>query len=254
MEPQWRRLRYQYGDQIQCHYRMVGLIPNWEHFHDAVHSVSRPAQMAPLWLQISQSTGVPLDNRLWTEDPPMSSVPACLAVKAAQRQGAWAAEAVLRRLREAAMLQRRNIARLDVLVEIVEQAANDLPPDLPFDILLWTEAMRDKATGDALRDDMQHVRYYGIDRFPAIQFQRAGERPILCVGHREFAALSEALRHIDPLVQPRRQMNLPDFTAYWGRLTHHEVAAALQVDLDACKHLVQEAAQRGELENVELLC
>ena len=254
LEPQWRRLRYEYGDQIQCRYRMVGLVPRWDRFHDDVHSVSRPAQMAPLWMQISQATGSSLDSQLWTLDPPASSVPACMAVKAAERQGPWAAEAYLRRLREAAMLQCRNIARSDVLAEVAEEAASDLPPHLAIDIQQWKDALQDDATRAALRDDLQQVRYYAIDRFPAIQFRKPGGRAIACVGHREYATLRDALHHVAPDIQPRREVTFHDYAAYWGRLTRQELSEALQIESVACADLVQQATRHGELTGVKLVC
>lgn len=42
--------------------------------------------MAPQWIEVHHLTGMPLDPSLWLSDPPASSLPACLAFKAAEQQ------------------------------------------------------------------------------------------------------------------------------------------------------------------------
>src|SRR5512143_835188 len=115
-EPQWRRLRFEGGDRLAWRYRMGGMIPDWSRYSDPVNAVSRPLQMAPQWFEVRHVTGMPIDERIWFEDPPASSHPACIAVKAAELQSSEAAELYLRRLREAVMLDRRNIARREILL------------------------------------------------------------------------------------------------------------------------------------------
>ncbi len=105
MEPGWRRLRYAFGDQVQWRYKMGGLVADATEFEDPVNSVHRPAQWAPQWFEVAKKTGIPVDEKLWLDGAPESSYPACVAVKAVQRQGPDRAERYLRRLREAAMLQ-----------------------------------------------------------------------------------------------------------------------------------------------------
>jgi len=107
-EQPWRSLRAVLGDHLTWHYRLGGLIPSWDRYEDPLHNVHRPAQMAPLWFEVRQLTGVSLDERIWQEDPPSSSYPACLAVKAAELQSPQAADLLLGRLREAVMVQRQH--------------------------------------------------------------------------------------------------------------------------------------------------
>ncbi len=85
-EPQWRRLRYEFEGRISWQYIMGGLLPGWNNYNDELNSVSRPVQMGPVWMQASHISGMPMPNRIWLEDPPASSYPACIAVKCAQPQ------------------------------------------------------------------------------------------------------------------------------------------------------------------------
>jgi hypothetical protein len=65
-------------------------------------------------LEASDESGMPVDARLWLADPPRSSHPACLAVKAASEQGDPAL--YLRRLREGLLCRRRKLDTADALI------------------------------------------------------------------------------------------------------------------------------------------
>src|SRR5215217_1789774 len=78
LEPQWRRLRYEYRDQVRWRYRMGGLIPNWNSYTDPMNIVSKPIQMGPVWLEAKYKSGMPLQDKIWFQDPPASSFPACI--------------------------------------------------------------------------------------------------------------------------------------------------------------------------------
>src|SRR6185312_7774677 len=107
---------------------------DWQSYCDPINSVSRPLQMAPLWFQVRRVSGMPIDEQIWLEDPPQSSYPACIAFKAAARQGPQYAEGYLRRMREGVMLERRNISRREVLMRIAEELAHDTVYHAGFDL------------------------------------------------------------------------------------------------------------------------
>ena len=46
-EPQWRRLRYEFGSQICPRYVMCGMISDWQSYSDPFNSVSRPPPNGP---------------------------------------------------------------------------------------------------------------------------------------------------------------------------------------------------------------
>jgi putative protein-disulfide isomerase len=225
-EPQWRRLRYEYGDQLVWRYRMAGMIAAWDGYADPINAISRPAQMGPLWMQARRVSGMPIDDRIWIEDPPSSSYPGCLAVKAAGLQSALAAERLLRRLREAVMIERRNIARRDVILAVADELASGQPDSLDADRL--RHDLEDRAALNALREDIKELRYLEIGRFPALTLRRPGGAGVIIVGYRSYDALLAALARVAPDLEPvRRALSRTEYEAYWGRCTARELDEAL---------------------------
>jgi putative protein-disulfide isomerase len=104
-EPALQRINAEFGEGVAITYVMGGLAREFK----------RPAETAVHVLDASAAGGMPVDARLWLEDPPRSSYPACLAVVAAREQDL--AGPALRRLREGLMLERRRLDETEALVE-----------------------------------------------------------------------------------------------------------------------------------------
>ena len=228
-EPVWRRVRYEWGDTLRWGYRMSGLIPDWSRFADPLNDISQPAHVGPQWLEVSRVSGMPIDAQLWHDDPPASSYPACLVVKAAELQGATAGERVLRGLREAAMIDRRNIAKRDVLLHVLE--ALERESGVP-DVSLLIDALDDGSALAALRDDIDDARRHDIGRSPTLVVHGQSGPGIVVVGFRPYDALLPVLRRAAGEV-PRATQTAAcrtTYSAYWhaitSRLTEREIAEA----------------------------
>lgn len=233
-EPPLRRLRYEFGRTLGWRTRMTGLIPSWDRFSDPVNAVSRPLQMGPVCVEVRHRTGQPLDDRVWVEKPPASSYPACLAVKAAGLQSDAAAEAVLRRLREALFLERRDVSDPAVLRALARSVA-DARPDL-LDFSRFSTDLGGPEAEAAFRDDLREARYLGLTRTPALTLRRAdgaddGQgRTLLLVGYRPYDVLRCALDHLG--LVPERRADDPDvYAAFWGGATDREITEALGLDV-----------------------
>lgn len=222
-EPQWRRLRFEYGPRLRWQYRMGGLLPSWNGFDDPLNDVTRPIQMGPLWVQVRHTSGMPLDDRLWFEDPPASSYPACLAVKAAGLQSPWAAEVYLRRAREVVMTERRNISRPDVLEALADEVAALHPGVL--DPARFRRDLNGEEARAAFRNDLMDARYRRIERFPALTVQ-AGGHGVVLYGYRPYAALLEAVLTVAPPPVCAAR-DAATYAAHWGGALPREVAEAL---------------------------
>jgi predicted DsbA family dithiol-disulfide isomerase len=103
-EPTHRRLLAEFGDEVAITYVMGGIARRFD----------RPLEQLRAWLDAAERSAMPVDARMWLDDPPKSSYPACLAVKAAAEQGRDAA--YLRRLREGFAVEGRRLDTPDALV------------------------------------------------------------------------------------------------------------------------------------------
>jgi putative protein-disulfide isomerase len=246
-EAVWRRLRYELAGRIAWRYVLGGLLPDWQSFNDPLHSVHRPAQMGPSWYEVRHLTGMLIDERVWIEDPPTSSYPACMAVKAAARQGGAAEEACLRRLREAVMLERRNVARREVLLELFGELAG--PPFHALPSRFQSDLGGEEVLA-AFREDLKDASYRGIGRFPAFVL-RANGRAVLLVGYRPYGIFREALAAVAPDLEPVRTADDPEaYARHWGSITAAEVAEATGRPRVEVAHVLDEAgglAREGSL-------
>jgi len=161
----------------------------------------RARQTAPLeelaaWLDAAAESAMPCDARLWLQDPPASTYPACLAVKAAAEQGLDGP--YLRRAREGFAVERRRLDRPDALVEL----ARDVPG---MDL-------------DRFRIDLQSnaiVEAFGAD----LDVARGGPVPRVEAGG-EAVAPAE-VRRLAPRAAP---LGVEDALRRFGRMATPEVA------------------------------
>jgi predicted DsbA family dithiol-disulfide isomerase len=112
-EPSRRRLQSQFGGQVAITYVISGM---------------GGAQPDPAeWLDAAAATGMPADPRGIMAEPPASTNPAGLAVKAVAEQADPGP--FLRRLQEAIFLERRRADRGDALLDLAREVAPELDLD-----------------------------------------------------------------------------------------------------------------------------
>ncbi|WP_207513928.1 DsbA family oxidoreductase [Longitalea luteola] len=190
LEPQLERLEKDWPGTINWRYCMGGLLPGWQHYFDQQNSIQRPAQMGPLWMHASEVMEVPIAHRIWVDDPPASSYPACIAVKCAALQSAEAGRLYLYHVRKAVMFHSLNIARPEVLLQVARCIA---VMNKQFSFEQFEEDMKTDRGLEAFRKDLQEVKYRGINRFPTLLIKRpAAPGGLLVTGFRP----AETLLHI----------------------------------------------------------
>lgn len=156
VEPQLRRLSWEFGDAISLRPTMVGLARTLE--------PGDHAKRLAAWLDSAAQSRMPCDPRLWTKSPISSTYPACLAVLAAAEQGHEAANRYLRRAREALLCERRKLDHPDALVALAGPAGLD---QARFEIDL-----RSNAITEAFGADLERSRALegGHERLPVLAF------------------------------------------------------------------------------------
>lgn len=247
-EPEWRRLRYEFGEQLTWRYVMGGLLSSWREFSDPFNEINRPAQMGPHWLHVHSIVGMPIDERIWIEDPPTSSYPACLAVKGAECQGLTVAEHYLRRLREAVMLERRNIARPEVLLALAEELTSMDFPVPQLDLARFRRDFESQEVLAAFREDLKDMNYRSIGRFPTLILRSTSGPAVIIVGYRPYDVLCAALTRVAPTCKPLRVASNPiAYVSAWERSTAREVCVACAMDETAASAVLDDAVARGIL-------
>ena len=189
MEQQLAQLENECSTPVNWRYCLGGLLPGWGLFTDNQNNILRPAQMGPLWMHAGEMLGLTLAHRIWVEDPPASSYPACIAVKCAELQSAEAGKLYLHYVRKAVMVHGLNIAKQDELLEVAKKTAVLLPG---FSLSQFEEDMKTDQGMEAFRKDLQEVKYRNINRFPTLLIQQQGLPGVLVTGYRP----AEVLIHI----------------------------------------------------------
>jgi putative protein-disulfide isomerase len=121
LEPALRRLLEEFGGSLRITYVMCGMVREWEEGENG-----SAAKLLPSTLEAQSRSGMPADARQWLDEPPRSSHPACVAVKAAAEQGDPAP--YLRRLREGFMCRRHRLDTAEALVAAA-RSTEGLDPD-----------------------------------------------------------------------------------------------------------------------------
>jgi len=135
-EPAVRRLLVEFGDDMAVTYVMGGLAREFR----------TPVETMRHVLDAAAASGMPTDPRLWLDAPPVSSYPACQAIKAAAEQGLD--EPYLRIVREGLMVDRLKLDNADALIGAarrvpgldVERFAIDLHSAAIVEALLSSES------------------------------------------------------------------------------------------------------------------
>ncbi|MDH5525744.1 MAG: DsbA family protein [Nitrospirota bacterium] len=118
-EPLYRRLVWTFGHGLIIHHRMGGLLAARNaSFADAEFGLSGedPGQYRLHQEEVCRDHRMPFDGSVWQRHPPLSSHPACIAVKAAGLQGLD--DPYLRRVREAFFTGCRPVDRVKELVSL----------------------------------------------------------------------------------------------------------------------------------------
>jgi predicted DsbA family dithiol-disulfide isomerase len=141
-------------------------------------------------MHASQQLQLDLAYKIWVEDPPASSYPACIAVKCAAFQSPTTGRLFLHHLRQAVMVHGKNIAKQEVLQEVATSVAaitND------FSVTRFLQDMQNDRGLDAFRNDLQEVKYRNINRFPTLLIERSWAPGLVVTGFRPAEILLQII-------------------------------------------------------------
>jgi putative protein-disulfide isomerase len=186
IEPQLRKLKLEYGNNIEVEYRMGGLLPNWSYNSGGI---SKPSDVAHHWDEVSVYYDMPIDGNVWLEDPLNSSYPASIAFKAAQMQDNEKAILFLREIREMVFLQKKNITKWEHL----ELAGKKVGLDI---VKLKTD-YEEKAK-ELFEEDLKLGRELGVRDFPTMFFTDTTGQKEMVYGSKPYSTFESTLLKLFP--------------------------------------------------------
>ncbi len=175
IEPQLRKLKLEYGNSIEIEYRMGGLLPDWSYNSGGI---SKPSDVAHHWDEVSIYYDMPIDGDIWLQDPLHSSYPPSIAFKAAQMQDNDKAILFLREIREMVFLQKKNIAKLEHLVEAAKKVG--------LNAAQFKTDFEGKAKS-LFEEDLKFTKSYGVRSFPTIFFLDNSGNKEMVIGSKPYA-------------------------------------------------------------------
>lgn len=243
-EPIIKKIKEEYGGQINLIYKMGGLLEKWDTFFDASNQISRPEQVAPHWIEVAKKSGMPIDEKIWFEDPPTSTYPACIAFRAAFLQDAAQAEKYLRRLREAVLTEKRNISRENILFELAEEVG--------FDMDKFREDFLVGPAQKAFYEDLQEARGRGISGFPTLVIRNQVGQEITLTGFHPYADYENTMKHLtSETLYKMPLMPIVDLIHKYERVATQEIAGVYELDRDTALAKLGQLLEAGKV-NKEL--
>lgn len=186
IEPQLRKLKLEYGQDLEIEYRMGGLLPDWSYNSGGI---SKPSDVAHHWDEVSYHYDMPIDGDVWLEDPLDSSYPPSIAFKAAQLQNQHKAVNFLRTMREMVFLQKKNIAKWAYLAEAAQAVGLDVAR---------LKADFDGKANTLFSDDLEVGRKLGVRGFPTMFFVDSSGRQEVVYGAKPYDFYEKVLLDLQP--------------------------------------------------------
>ena len=241
IEPQLRKLKLAYGNNIEIDYRMGGLLPDWSYNSGGI---SKPADVAHHWDEVSVHYDMPIDGDVWLEDPLPSSFPPSIAFKAAQMQDINKAVLFLREIREMVFLQKKNITKWEHL-EIA--AAN-----VGLDIVQLKKDYEGNAT-QLFNDDLKLAKALGVRGFPTLFFTDATGKTEMVYGFKPYAVFENAILHLLPTATNNHyDKNWKAVFKHYPTITAKEFSVLTETPRNEVENILNDLETKGILEKVTI--
>lgn len=239
IEPQLRKLKLEYGKDIEVEYRMGGLLPNWDYNSGGI---SKPSDVAEHWDKVSIHYDMPIDGDLWLEDPLDSSYPPSIAFKAAQLQGNEKAVLFMREMREMLFLKKKNLAKWEHIATAAKTVG------------LNVEQLKTDFEGNAkilFEEDLKVAQEYGVRGFPTIYFVDNVGNKELIYGSRPYALYEAAILKLNPtVIKSEYSKNWETLFSKYHSLTAKEFSVLSGTPRKESEEVLNKLSDSGKLEKL----
>ncbi len=239
IEPQLRRLKLEYGRDVEIEYHMGGLLPDWSYNSGGI---SKPSDVASHWDEASRYYQMPIDGDVWLEDPLNSSYPPSIAFKAAQLQDPEKAVRFLRILREMVFLRKRNISKWPVMEAAAAEAGLD------------KARLKSDYEGRAkslFEEDLQLARHMGVRGFPSVFISGANDRSVFVYGSKPYSEFEAGIKAV---YEKAERLSFPaDWTSlfsHYSTLATKEFAVLAGVSFEDAGRQLEQLFQAGKLDRL----
>lgn len=239
IEPQLRKLKLEYGNSIEIEYRMGGLLPDWSYNSGGI---SKTADVAHHWDEVSVYYDMPIDGDVWLEDPLSSSYPPSIAFKAAQLQDNEKAILFLREIREMVFLQKKNITKWEHLELATKKVG--------LDIVKFKTDYESKAK-ELFQEDLKLGKELGVRGFPTLFFIDTTGRKEFVYGSKPYTVFENAVVKLAPTATKI------EYNKSWGAvfakyqsLTAKEFSELSSKPRNESEQFLDELTAKGKLEKM----
>lgn len=237
IEPQLRKLKLEYGDYFEIDYRMGGLLPDWSYNSGGI---SKPSDVAHHWEEASLYYEMPIDGKVWLEDPLDSSYPSCIAMKAAQMQSKEKAVQFMRVLREKLYLEKKNIAKWENIADAAKAVSLDI------------EKLQTDYEGEAqnlFQEDLVLAKKLGVRGFPTLFFADKNNNQLTVYGSKPYASYENALLTLFPDARKKKIPNDNTLTLFeiYPTLTPKEYAVIFNISHAEAEIILENLYEKGKL-------
>lgn len=237
IEPQLRKLKLEYGNKIHIEYRMGGLLYDWSYNSGGI---SKPADVAHHWDEVSAYYDMPIDGDVWLEDPLSSSFPPSIAFKAAQMQDKEKAVQFLRSLRELLFLQKKNITKWEYINLAAQKAGLD------------AAQLKQDFEGEAkefFKEDLELAQKLGVRGFPTMFFVNNLGNQEKVYGSKPYSVYEAAIKKLYPAIKKETySTSRENLFEIYPTLTSREFAELSAMPKDIAETVLQEMHEAGHLE------
>lgn len=185
VEPELRKFMAHYDHVMDVRIVMGGLLPSWEGFADEGNNIRNSSDVGEHWREAASQYGMPIDGTVWDNDPITSSYPPSIAFKVVQQISGSSSRRFLRSVREAVMVFNENVARDDVLINILDR--NDRNGKKVVEDIKTPEARA------LLEQDLTLSRQIGAFSFPTVILLDQDGNGVRIPGMQNFETYEQAL-------------------------------------------------------------
>lgn len=240
IQPQLRKLKMNYQNNINLKYLMGGLLPSWDNFNRG--GIQKPEDVFVHWRDVYEESKMAIDGSVWIDEPIQSSYPPSVAFKAAQMQNIDKAIIFLRRMNEIVFLESRNISNIN----IIKKASFDAG----LDIARLLRDMESKAL-HLFYDDLDYAKELRVDILPTFVFKVSGEVKEYLYGAQSYDAFEKTILKHHPTIKKSLAENSPtDLFKAFPVLTMREFQFLTASDFADANQMINELLSYGTIKKV----